>query len=164
MQSCVRVCDHISSKHRKQISPKCFHSGEEESLSTIRQGRVSFFYFLFIYFFFSKNQWQPTCSLFSSKTASYSSSSSCDSHLPGRYWLCFPCRVSSIENDSKYKRTWGLRGGDGESDSSGSKVVSRQPSGVRNGQAGQMNNSAPSGPYIKRWESWLSPLPEPLLS
>uniref|UniRef100_G3PAP4 Synaptosomal-associated protein n=1 Tax=Gasterosteus aculeatus aculeatus TaxID=481459 RepID=G3PAP4_GASAC len=59
-------------------------------------------------------------------------------------------RVSSIENDSKYKRTWGLRGGDGESDSSGSKVVSRQPSGVRNGQAGQMNNSAPSGPYIKR--------------
>uniref|UniRef100_G3PAP7 Synaptosomal-associated protein n=1 Tax=Gasterosteus aculeatus aculeatus TaxID=481459 RepID=G3PAP7_GASAC len=66
--------------------------------------------------------------------------------------LCVcPCdRVSSIENDSKYKRTWGLRGGDGESDSSGSKVVSRQPSGVRNGQAGQMNNSAPSGPYIKR--------------
>ncbi|KAM8915272.1 synaptosome associated protein 23.1 isoform 3-T3 [Spinachia spinachia] len=66
--------------------------------------------------------------------------------------LCVcPCdRVSSIENDSKYKRTWGMRGGDGESDSDGSKVVSRQPSGVRNGQAGQMNNSAPSGPYIKR--------------
>ncbi|KAL6105345.1 synaptosomal-associated protein 23-like isoform X2 [Pungitius pungitius] len=66
--------------------------------------------------------------------------------------LCVcPCdRVSSIENDSKYKRTWGMRGGDGTSDSDGSKVVSRQPSGVRNGQAGQMNNSAPSGPYIKR--------------
>ncbi|KAK9533936.1 hypothetical protein VZT92_009023 [Zoarces viviparus] len=62
-----------------------------------------------------------------------------------------PCdRVSSIEHDSKYKRTWGLRGGDGETDSHGSKIVSRQPSGVRNGQAGQVNASAPSGPYIKR--------------
>ncbi|XP_075963699.1 synaptosome associated protein 23.1 isoform X2 [Anarhichas minor] len=66
--------------------------------------------------------------------------------------LCVcPCdRVSSIEHDSKYKRTWGLRGADGETDSNGSKIVSRQPSGVRNGQAGQMNASAPSGPYIKR--------------
>ncbi|XP_031703692.1 synaptosome associated protein 23.1 isoform X1 [Anarrhichthys ocellatus] len=66
--------------------------------------------------------------------------------------LCVcPCdRVSSIEHDSKYKRTWGLRGADGETDSNGSKIVSRQPSGVRNGQAGQVNASAPSGPYIKR--------------
>ncbi|XP_029316460.1 synaptosome associated protein 23.1 isoform X2 [Cottoperca gobio] len=66
--------------------------------------------------------------------------------------LCVcPCdRVSSIEHDSKYKRTWGVRGGDGELDSNGSKVVSRQPSGVRNGQAVQANDSAPSGPYIKR--------------
>ncbi|XP_068578055.1 synaptosomal-associated protein 23-like isoform X2 [Cebidichthys violaceus] len=66
--------------------------------------------------------------------------------------LCVcPCdRVSSIEHDSKYKRTWGQRGADGEIDSNGSRVVSRQPSGVRNGQAGQVNASAPSGPYIKR--------------
>ncbi|XP_034433064.1 synaptosomal-associated protein 23-like isoform X2 [Hippoglossus hippoglossus] len=64
-----------------------------------------------------------------------------------------PCdRVSTIEHESKYKRTWGIRGvgGDGESDDGGSKVISRQPPGVRNGQAGQLNASAPSGPYIKR--------------
>ncbi|KAF3845194.1 hypothetical protein F7725_008357 [Dissostichus mawsoni] len=61
-----------------------------------------------------------------------------------------PCdRVSSIEKDSKYKRTWGIRGADNENDSNGGKVVSRQPSGVRNGQV-QANASAPSGPYIKR--------------
>ncbi|KAI3367166.1 hypothetical protein L3Q82_008223 [Scortum barcoo] len=66
--------------------------------------------------------------------------------------LCVcPCdRVSSIEHDSRYKRTWGVGGGDGESDSNGSKVVSRQPSGVRNGQTAQVNATAPSGPYIKR--------------
>ncbi|XP_022606017.1 synaptosomal-associated protein 23 isoform X1 [Seriola dumerili] len=70
--------------------------------------------------------------------------------------LCVcPCdRVTSIEHDSRYKRTWGIGGGggggEGEGDSSGSKVVSRQPSGVRNGQAAQANASAPSGPYIKR--------------
>ncbi|XP_074515934.1 synaptosome associated protein 23.1 isoform X1 [Sebastes fasciatus] len=65
--------------------------------------------------------------------------------------LCVcPCsRVSSIENDSKYKRTWGVRGGD-EGDLNGSKIVSRQPSGARNGQAVQVNQPAPSGPYIKR--------------
>nr|XP_019953464.1 PREDICTED: synaptosomal-associated protein 23-like [Paralichthys olivaceus] len=62
-----------------------------------------------------------------------------------------PCdRVTSIEHDSRYKRTWGMGGGDGETEGNGSKVVSRQPSGVRNGQAGQVNASAPSGPYIKR--------------
>ncbi|XP_068194764.1 synaptosomal-associated protein 23-like isoform X2 [Antennarius striatus] len=68
--------------------------------------------------------------------------------------LCVcPCdRVSSIEHDSRYKRTWGIRGGEGETDSTGSKVVSRQPSAVRNGQAAQVNvaAAAPSGPYIKR--------------
>ncbi|XP_042356113.1 synaptosomal-associated protein 23-like isoform X2 [Plectropomus leopardus] len=65
--------------------------------------------------------------------------------------LCVcPCdRVTSIEHDSRYKRTWGIKG-EGEVDANGSKVVSRQPSGVRNGQAGQVNASAPSGPYIKR--------------
>ncbi|XP_068608378.1 synaptosomal-associated protein 23-like isoform X2 [Brachionichthys hirsutus] len=64
--------------------------------------------------------------------------------------LCVcPCdRVSSIEHDSRYKRTWGIRG-DGETDSTGSKVVSRQPSTVHNGQAAQVNAAA-SGPYIKR--------------
>ncbi|XP_024910795.1 synaptosome associated protein 23.1 isoform X2 [Cynoglossus semilaevis] len=66
--------------------------------------------------------------------------------------LCVcPCnRVSSIEHDSRYKRTWGIGGGDGEIDANGAKVVIKQPSGVRNGQPGQMNAPAPSGPYIKR--------------
>uniref|UniRef100_A0A3P8SVQ6 Synaptosomal-associated protein n=1 Tax=Amphiprion percula TaxID=161767 RepID=A0A3P8SVQ6_AMPPE len=66
--------------------------------------------------------------------------------------LCIcPCdRVTSIEHDSKYKRTWGIGGGEGEVDASGAKVVSTQPSGVRNGQAAQASAAAPSGPYIKR--------------
>lgn len=66
--------------------------------------------------------------------------------------LCVcPCdRVTSIEHDSRYKRTWGTGGGDAEGNADGSGVVSRQPSGVRNGQAGQVNAQAPSGPYIKR--------------
>lgn len=60
-----------------------------------------------------------------------------------------PCdRVTTIENDSRYKRTWGINDGEGDNNSSG--VVSRQPSGVRNGQAGQVNAPQPSGPYIKR--------------
>ncbi|XP_067336430.1 synaptosomal-associated protein 23-like isoform X2 [Channa argus] len=64
--------------------------------------------------------------------------------------LCVcPCdRVTTIEHDSRYKRTWGT--GEGDSESNGSKVVSRQPSAVHNGQAGQTNASAPSGPFIKR--------------
>ncbi|XP_041668202.1 synaptosomal-associated protein 23-like isoform X2 [Cheilinus undulatus] len=66
--------------------------------------------------------------------------------------LCVcPCdRVSSIEHDSRYKRTWGIGGGEGEVDANGAKVVSRQPSGVRNGQPTQASAAAPSGPYIKR--------------
>ncbi|XP_028251672.1 synaptosome associated protein 23.1 isoform X2 [Parambassis ranga] len=66
--------------------------------------------------------------------------------------LCVcPCdRVTSIENDSRYKQTWGIGGGGGEVDTNGVKVVSSQPSGVRNGQAAQTNAAAPSGPYIKR--------------
>uniref|UniRef100_A0A8C6TMI6 Synaptosomal-associated protein n=1 Tax=Neogobius melanostomus TaxID=47308 RepID=A0A8C6TMI6_9GOBI len=66
--------------------------------------------------------------------------------------LCVcPCdRVSSIEHDSRYKRTWGIN--DGENDGNSSEVVSRQPPGVRNGQAGQVNVAPPqaTGPYIKR--------------
>uniref|UniRef100_A0AAV2JIZ1 Synaptosomal-associated protein n=1 Tax=Knipowitschia caucasica TaxID=637954 RepID=A0AAV2JIZ1_KNICA len=57
-------------------------------------------------------------------------------------------RVSSIENDSRYKKSWGINDGEGESNGSG--VVSRQPSGVHNGKAGQVNAPPPSGPYIKR--------------
>ncbi|KAK0145964.1 Synaptosomal-associated protein 23 [Merluccius polli] len=61
--------------------------------------------------------------------------------------LCVcPCdRVTSIENESRYKRTWGIGEGSGE----GGAVV-RQPSTVRNGQASQVQAQAPSGPYIKR--------------
>nr|ABP38355.1 SNAP-23 [Lateolabrax japonicus] len=66
--------------------------------------------------------------------------------------LCVcPCdRVSSIEHDSRYKRTWGIGERDAEGDANGANVVSRQPSGVHNGQAAQVNASAASGPYIKR--------------
>ncbi|KAM4625773.1 synaptosome associated protein 23.1 isoform 2-T2 [Polymixia lowei] len=67
--------------------------------------------------------------------------------------LCVcPCdRVTSIEHDSKYKRTWGLGGSEaGSTHGDGGSVISRQPSGVRNGQAAQTNAPAPSGPYIKR--------------
>lgn len=53
----------------------------------------------------------------------------------------------SIENDSKYKRTWGIGGGE---EDAGSKVVSRQPSAVRNGQAARVDAPPPSGPYVKR--------------
>ncbi|XP_017277093.1 synaptosomal-associated protein 23 isoform X2 [Kryptolebias marmoratus] len=64
--------------------------------------------------------------------------------------LCVcPCdRANSVENDQRYKRTWGTGTEDG--DGSNSKVVSRQPSAVRNGQASQVQAPAPSGPYIKR--------------
>lgn len=64
-------------------------------------------------------------------------------------------RVSSIEHDSRYKRTWGLGGA--EAEGNGSKVVSRQPSGVRNGQTLQVNAEGPSGPYVKRWVLGLNP-------
>lgn len=62
--------------------------------------------------------------------------------------LCVcPCdRVSSIENDSKYKRTWGLGGDSNSTKEDG--VISRQPSGARNGQVSQQ--APASGPYIKR--------------
>ncbi|KAK6307511.1 synaptosomal-associated protein 23 isoform X1 [Coregonus clupeaformis] len=67
--------------------------------------------------------------------------------------LCVcPCdRVTSIEHDSKYKRTWGI----GDSSSAGGggvdgSVVSTQPSGIRNGEANQQQSMGSSGPYIKR--------------
>lgn len=61
---------------------------------------------------------------------------------------CFLHRATSIEHDSRYKKTWGIN--DGEGEPNGSAVVSRQPSGSRNGQASQVNAPASSGPYIKR--------------
>ncbi|XP_057715807.1 synaptosomal-associated protein 23-like isoform X2 [Corythoichthys intestinalis] len=67
--------------------------------------------------------------------------------------LCIcPCnRVSSIENDSRYKRTWGIGGGlDGEGTDGVPKVVAKQPAGIRNGQPAQVNAPPPTGPYIKR--------------
>ncbi|XP_047466566.1 synaptosomal-associated protein 23-like isoform X2 [Mugil cephalus] len=66
--------------------------------------------------------------------------------------LCVcPCdRVSSIEHDSRYKNTWGIGGGEGEGGANGSKVVSSQPPGVRNGQSAQVDTSAQSGQYVKR--------------
>ncbi|KAM4540528.1 synaptosome associated protein 23.1 isoform 1-T1 [Fundulus diaphanus] len=65
--------------------------------------------------------------------------------------LCVcPCnRVSSIENDSRYKRTWGIKEGE-DGGGQDSNVVSRQPSGVRNGQASQASAPPPSGPYINK--------------
>ncbi|KAM6960944.1 LOW QUALITY PROTEIN: synaptosomal-associated protein 23-like [Aplochiton taeniatus] len=68
--------------------------------------------------------------------------------------LCVcPCdRVSSIEHDSRYKRTWGIgidniktsgrEGGDGGG-------VTKQPGALRNGQPTQQGATA-SGPYVKR--------------
>ncbi|XP_023807701.1 synaptosomal-associated protein 23 isoform X1 [Oryzias latipes] len=66
-----------------------------------------------------------------------------------------PCdRVTSLENDQRYKKTWGTGGLEGENDGDGSKVVSRQPSRTRNGQPAQTaargTAAAPSGPYIQR--------------
>ncbi|XP_061105631.1 synaptosomal-associated protein 23-like isoform X2 [Conger conger] len=64
-----------------------------------------------------------------------------------------PCdRVKSIEHDGRYKRTWGTGSVSASSTSPDADgVVSTQPSGVRNGQAGaQVSAAAPSGAYIKR--------------
>uniref|UniRef100_A0A3Q3KT17 Synaptosomal-associated protein n=1 Tax=Mastacembelus armatus TaxID=205130 RepID=A0A3Q3KT17_9TELE len=71
----------------------------------------------------------------------------CDRGFSGDYQKI---RVTSIEHDSRYKNTWAIGGGDSAGDGSGSNVVSKQPSVVHNGQSGQMNASATSGPYIKR--------------
>lgn len=65
--------------------------------------------------------------------------------------LCVcPCdRVTSIEHDNRYKRTWGT-GGDSTSEGKAGGVVSSQPPGVRNGQAVSGGSATSSGPYIKR--------------
>ncbi|KAL0969749.1 hypothetical protein UPYG_G00231780 [Umbra pygmaea] len=61
-----------------------------------------------------------------------------------------PCdRVTSIEHDSRYKRTWGTGdSGSAGGDTAEGRIVSKQPSGVRNGPQG--NQQGASGPYIKR--------------
>ncbi|XP_038823321.1 synaptosomal-associated protein 23-like [Salvelinus namaycush] len=66
--------------------------------------------------------------------------------------LCVcPCdRVTSIEHDSKYKRTWGTGDGSSTGEGGDGSVVSRQPSGIHNGQANQQQPMGGSGPYIKR--------------
>ncbi|KAG7256826.1 hypothetical protein CRUP_031028, partial [Coryphaenoides rupestris] len=58
-------------------------------------------------------------------------------------------RPLRLPNESRYKRTWGIGGEEGGG-SEGGAAISRQPSGVRNGQGPQtLSASAPSGPYIK---------------
>ncbi|XP_062325651.1 synaptosomal-associated protein 23-like isoform X2 [Osmerus eperlanus] len=61
--------------------------------------------------------------------------------------LCVcPCdRVTSIEHDSRYKRTWGTGGDNGSAGEGGEDgVVCRQPPGVGNGKAPQQQQSATS--------------------
>uniref|UniRef100_A0A3B1K2S8 Synaptosomal-associated protein n=1 Tax=Astyanax mexicanus TaxID=7994 RepID=A0A3B1K2S8_ASTMX len=65
--------------------------------------------------------------------------------------LCVcPCdRVRSIENDGRYKRTWGTGSDNASIEGGEGGVVSSQPTAARNGQAaGPVSSSG--GPYIKR--------------
>ncbi|KAL4656169.1 synaptosomal-associated protein 23 isoform X1 [Arapaima gigas] len=74
--------------------------------------------------------------------------------------LCVcPCdRVTSIEHDDRYKRTWGTGSNNASSGSAGvgtvaageGSVVSSQPPSIRNGNPPQKVSVAPSGPYISR--------------
>ncbi|XP_016140431.1 synaptosomal-associated protein 23-like isoform X1 [Sinocyclocheilus grahami] len=66
--------------------------------------------------------------------------------------LCVcPCdRVSSIEHDGRYKKTWGTGSDNSSTDRKEGGVVSSQPTGVRNGQAVSGGSAGGSGPYIKR--------------
>ncbi|XP_058255403.1 synaptosomal-associated protein 23-like isoform X2 [Hemibagrus wyckioides] len=61
--------------------------------------------------------------------------------------LCVcPCdRVRSIENDGRYKRTWGTGSETASTEGGNGGVVSSQPGSHHNGQA-----TTSSGPYIKR--------------
>ncbi|XP_035236674.1 synaptosomal-associated protein 23-like isoform X2 [Anguilla anguilla] len=62
-----------------------------------------------------------------------------------------PCdRVKSIEHDGRYKRTWGTGSENASAGGGQDGVVSSQPSGIRNGQAGAQAQAAPSGAFIKR--------------
>uniref|UniRef100_A0A673INF2 Synaptosomal-associated protein n=1 Tax=Sinocyclocheilus rhinocerous TaxID=307959 RepID=A0A673INF2_9TELE len=66
--------------------------------------------------------------------------------------LCVcPCdRVTSIEHDGRYKKTWGTGSDNSSTDRKEGGVVSSQPTGVRNGQAVSGGSAGGSGPYIKR--------------
>ncbi|XP_051502675.1 synaptosomal-associated protein 23-like isoform X2 [Myxocyprinus asiaticus] len=66
--------------------------------------------------------------------------------------LCVcPCdRVTSIEHDGRYKRTWGTGSDDSSTKGKERGVVSSQPTAIHNGQAISGGSVAPSGPYIKR--------------
>ncbi|XP_028830737.1 synaptosomal-associated protein 23-like isoform X1 [Denticeps clupeoides] len=65
--------------------------------------------------------------------------------------LCVcPCdRVRSIENENRYKRTWGTGSDNASIEGGEGGVVSSQPGAVRNGQAGPQGHAS-SGAYIKR--------------
>ncbi|XP_048047794.1 synaptosomal-associated protein 23-like isoform X1 [Megalobrama amblycephala] len=66
--------------------------------------------------------------------------------------LCVcPCdRVSSIEADGRYKRTWGTGGDNSGTQDKEGGVVSSQPTAVRNGQAVSGGSAGATGPYINR--------------
>ncbi|XP_051578359.1 synaptosomal-associated protein 23-like isoform X1 [Myxocyprinus asiaticus] len=66
--------------------------------------------------------------------------------------LCVcPCdRVTSIEHDGRYKRTWGTGSDNSSTVGKEGGVVSSQPAAIRNGQAVSGGSAAPSGAYIKR--------------
>ncbi|XP_077096097.1 synaptosome associated protein 23.1 isoform X1 [Siphateles boraxobius] len=66
--------------------------------------------------------------------------------------LCVcPCdRVTSIEHDGRYKRTWGTGSDNASIQGKEGGVVSSQPNAVRNGQAVSGGSAGASGPYIKR--------------
>uniref|UniRef100_A0A672MSG4 Synaptosomal-associated protein n=3 Tax=Sinocyclocheilus grahami TaxID=75366 RepID=A0A672MSG4_SINGR len=66
--------------------------------------------------------------------------------------LCVcPCdRVTSIEHDGRYKKTWGRGSDNSSTEGKEGGVVSSQPNAVRNGQAVSSGSGGTSGPYIKR--------------
>lgn len=60
--------------------------------------------------------------------------------------------MTSIENDGRYKRTWGTSSDNTSVQGKEGGVVSSQPNAVRNGQAVSGGSAGASGPYVKRWE------------
>uniref|UniRef100_A0A671Q8F9 Synaptosomal-associated protein n=1 Tax=Sinocyclocheilus anshuiensis TaxID=1608454 RepID=A0A671Q8F9_9TELE len=66
--------------------------------------------------------------------------------------LCVcPCdRVTSIEHDGRYKKTWGTGSDNSSTEGKEGGVVSSQPNAVRNGQAVSSGSGGASGPYIKK--------------
>uniref|UniRef100_A0A673M5N4 Synaptosomal-associated protein n=1 Tax=Sinocyclocheilus rhinocerous TaxID=307959 RepID=A0A673M5N4_9TELE len=62
----------------------------------------------------------------------------------------FSFRVTSIEHDGRYKKTWGTGSDNSSTEGKEGGVVSSQPNAVRNGQAVSSGSGGASGPYIKR--------------